>query len=71
MPETFTEDVLEHLSVEQRTINSTINAVHEVNSNKTKYKTAEVTILIAEVKAHDATCTVCANWAGNNRPVPD
>lgn len=66
MAETFHEDMLAHLAVEQRVVNARINAVHEIIKHGSRYRTAELATLIASTK--ESGCAVCTEYLGNPEP---
>jgi hypothetical protein len=61
---TTTQELLDHLAEKQAAVNNTINTVHEVRNNGTKYKAADKTRLVDAVKASDAACSICQGWQG-------
>ena len=61
---TTNEQMIEHLSEKQRVAVEAADGVHEYVLNSGKYRAAEATRLMNDVKALHPNCSICATWDG-------
>ena len=68
MPETYTEDLLDHLQTEQRETNRRINLVRDYQRFAEKYTDDNKAAAVSAIKAGHESCAVCAAFDGNDSP---
>ena len=67
-PETYHEEVLDHLRTERAKANDSINTVSRLQDIGQLFTTQAKTDLINAVVSAHPGCSVCANYQGNARP---
>ena len=70
MPETYHDDMLDHLESERRRVVNGINTVLEIERDGAKYLAVERSKLVTTAKAAcgDSPCPVADDYLGNARP---